>query len=94
MNIKVTLLILSVGLVAAQSAPNCAYKVGDALSGTYCLSCAGDVCTKCHNGFVDNGRCSTHDIPNCWTAETNASGRVICKACNSGYHLTPNYPDT
>ena len=94
MNVRVSLLILAAGLITAQSVPNCEHKVGDALTGTYCLSCLGDVCNRCHNGFVDNGRCSPHNITNCYMSEKQADGQVICKICQEGYHISQSYPGT
>ena len=93
---RVTLLMLvAAGLAATQSAPNCAYREGDSTTGTYCLSCDGMNCTKCHNGFADwTGKCALHNIPNCYMAERMADGRVICRMCQKGYHVTPYYPDS
>ena len=67
-NVKVTLLMLYVGMVANQTVENCMYSTGDDITGTYCTSCNGSVCTKCHNGFVDNGRCTSiaNRISNCY----------------------------
>mgnify|MGYP007069301172 CR=1 FL=1 len=91
---RTVFLMLALGLVVTQNIANCAHKVGDELTGTYCLSCDGSICTRCYNGFVDNGRCALHNIPNCLRAEKDTAGRVICKECSAGYHVTPQYPET
>ena len=89
-NIQVTLLVLSLSLVSIQTISNCEYSIGDSISGTYCLSCNGSACTKCYNGFVDNGRCAKTTISNCLWSEKNSQGIESCKVCHPGYYVVPD----